>query len=61
MKPILKLVGHDGNSFSILARAKRAAIKAGWTGEEIDEFMHEAKSGDRDHLLQTCMKYFEVE
>lgn len=60
-KPILKLSGYDGNCFSILGRARIAARKAGWTKEEIDKFMDEAKSGDYGDLLQTCFKYFEVE
>jgi hypothetical protein len=27
---------------------------------EIEIFIEEAKSGDYDHLLQTCMKWFDV-
>ena len=60
-KPVLKLVGQDGNAFMILGLAQRAAKKAGWSKEEISEFMTEAQSGDYDHLLQTCTEYFEVE
>ena len=45
----------------ILGNAQRAAKKAGWSREKIDEVMKEAQSGDYDHLLQTMMKYFEVE
>ena len=60
-KPTLELVGQDGNAFMILALAKRAAKKAGWSEEKISEFMTEAQSGDYDHLLQTCTEYFEVE
>lgn len=60
-KPILKLVGQDGNAFMILGLAQRAAKKAGWSKEEISEFMTKAQSGDYDHLLQTCIEYFEVE
>jgi len=57
-KPSLKLVGEDGNSFFIMARATRAARQAGWTKEQIDGVMEEAMSGDRDHLLCTMMDYF---
>jgi hypothetical protein len=28
---------------------------------EIDEFMVEATAGNYDHLLQTCMRWFEIE
>jgi hypothetical protein len=56
----LKLIGLDGNAFLILSRARTSAVRAGWTGEEIDRMMEEAKSGNYDHLLQTMMKYFDV-
>ncbi len=59
-KPTLKLVGSDGNSFAILGKAKKVARRSGWSKEEIGEFMSEATSGDYDHLLQVCMKYFDV-
>ena len=59
-KPELVLVGEDGNAFSILGRAQRVARKAGWPEEQIKEFITEATSGDYDHLLQTCNKYFDV-
>lgn len=56
-KVIVPLVGEDGNAFAILARCQRAMRKAGWTKEEIDTFMKEAKGGDYNHLLCTVMKY----
>lgn len=59
-KPKLKLVGQDGNAYMILGLARRAAIKAKMSQEQIDKIMSEMKSGDYDHLLQTAMKYFEV-
>jgi hypothetical protein len=58
--PRLRLVGADGNAFNVLGLARRAAKKAEWPQEKIDEFMHEATSGNYDHLLQTCMRYFDV-
>lgn len=60
-RPKLKLVGQDGNAFNILGLAKRDAKKAGWSKEKLDQFMKEAVSGNYDHLLQTCVKYFDVE
>ena len=60
-KPILQLLGQDGNAFAILGKARRAAKDADWSDAEVKKFMDEAKSGDYDHLLQTCMKYFDVE
>lgn len=59
-KPKLKLVGEDGNAFMILGLAQRAAKKAGWTKEQIDEYMTKAMAGNYDHLLQTTMEYFDV-
>jgi len=59
-KPKLKLVGEDGNAFAILARAKRALRGAG-REDEIQVFVHEATSGDYDHLLRVVMEWFEVD
>ncbi len=59
-KPELKLVGLDGNAFFILGRAKRVAEVAGWSKDKIECFLTEAKSGNYDNLLATCMKYFDV-
>jgi hypothetical protein len=60
-KPNVKLVGQDGNAFYIMAACRKAAKKAGWNAEQIDGFLKEAMSGDYDHLLQTTLKYFEVD
>jgi len=56
-KPILKLLGQDGNAFAILGMARRVALKNGLDWNAIKT---EAKSGDYNHLLQTMMKHFEV-
>ena len=59
-RPMLVLVGTDGNAFSILGKARRVLRDAGrddaWT-----TFEAEATSGDYDHLLATVMNWFEVE
>lgn len=60
-KPKLQLVGQDGNCFNLLGLAKKAAREADWPGEKWLAFFEEAISGDYDHLLQTCMEYFDVE
>lgn len=49
----LNLVGIDSNAFIIMGAFSKQAKKEGWTKEEIDEVMKEAKGGDYDHLLQT--------
>lgn len=57
----VELTGHDGNAFAILGRVQAALRKGGATQEAIKDFVEEATSGDYDHLLQTCMKYVNVE
>lgn len=56
----IKLTGTDGNAFSVLGKCSAAAKKAGLTGEQVKEFQTEAMSGDYNHLLATCMNYFDV-
>ena len=58
IKPTLILCGTDGNAFVILGKAQRVARKNNMDWEPIKK---EAMSGDYDHLLQTMMKYFNVE
>jgi Tfp pilus assembly protein PilW len=60
-KPAVQLSGEDGNAFMVLGLMTRALRKAGWTPEQVKAFAEEAKSGDYDHLLATCMKYAEVD
>ncbi|MCA0349561.1 MAG: hypothetical protein LCH35_09915 [Bacteroidetes bacterium] len=55
----LELVGVSGNAFAILGVFSRQARREGWTQEEIDLVLEEAKSGDYDHLLSTIMTYCE--
>jgi len=60
-KPTVKLIGRDGNAFAIIGQCMRAARRAGWSKERIDEFSKKARSGDYDNVLQACMEYFNVE
>ena len=57
----VQLTGEDGNAFFILGKVQRALRKGGATPEQIKEFMDEATGGDYNHLLQTTMKYVNVE
>lgn len=63
-KPItnitLRLVGEDGNAWSIMGRASRALRQNG-RGDLVNEFTAECMSGNYDHLLQTCERYFVCE
>jgi len=51
----------DGNAFAIIGRVRRAMKKEGVSEAEIHVFTSEAMSGDYDHLLQTCMRWVNVE
>lgn len=52
-----KLVGQDGNAWSIMGRFQAAARKAGWNKEDIDLLMKDAMSGDYNHLLGVIMEH----
>lgn len=56
-KPSVKLVGEDGNAFSILGRTMQAMRRHGWPKELIDQYTAEATSGDYNHLLATTLEY----
>lgn len=53
----VKLVGEDGNAFSILARVSKALKKAGVSKEEISKFQKEAMSSDYNHLLNVVQDW----
>jgi hypothetical protein len=57
----VKLVGDDSNAFAILGRCSSAARRTGLPEEEIDTFFKEATQGDYNHLLVTCMNWFNCE
>ena len=57
----VKLIGENSNAFNILGICIKAMLRAGLPEEQVDEFSMEATSGDYQHLLNTCMRYFEIE
>ncbi len=57
----VQLSGNDGNAFAVLGSVSKALRENGVSKEEIDSFYSEATSGDYDALLQTCMKWVDVE
>ena len=59
-RPVLTLIGQDGNAFAILGKARRALLLAG-RDDGWGAFQAEATSGNYDHLLATVMDWFEVE
>ena len=56
----VQLTGTDGNAFSIIGKVTREMNRFGIAPESVDEFTHEAMSGDYDHLLRTVMSWVEV-
>jgi len=59
-KPVLRLIGTDGNAFAILGAALNKAREAGWSVAKFQKFKQEATSGNYDQLLATVMEYFDV-
>ncbi len=53
----VKLVGEDGNAFSILGRVTKALRRDGVDEEIISEFVEEATAGDYDNLLRTVIEW----
>ena len=60
-KPVVALIGADGNALNIVGLCRRAARKAGWKDEKWKKVQDEMLSGDYENVKQTAMKYFEVE
>ena len=60
-KPVVRLIGEDGNAFAILGKVTKAMKRAGYSQDEVKEYQAKAMSGDYDHLLATTMEYVDVE
>lgn len=60
-RPVVKLIGTDGNAFAVIAACRRALRNAGYTKEQISQFTTEATSGNYDNVLATAMKWCDVE
>ncbi len=56
----VRLTGHDGNAFSVIAAVSKALRKHGVPEDEVQEFKDEAMSGNYDHLLRTAMAWVDV-
>lgn len=53
----LKLVGLDGNAYSIMGAFQRQAKKEGWSKEEINKVLDDAMSKDYNHLLSVISNH----
>ena len=60
-KPVVRLIGEDGNAFAILGKVTKAMKRAGYSQDEVKEYQAKAMSGDYDHLLAVTMEYVDVE
>jgi hypothetical protein len=59
-KPPCKLIGTDGNVFSIIGRVRQALTRAGQE-DRAREFVEKAfRAGSYDGVLQLCLEYVEV-
>lgn len=50
----------DGNAVAVIAAVERALRRGRVRESTIAEFRAEAKSGDYDQLLQTCLRWVAV-
>ena len=57
----VQLIGHTSSVPAILYTVKEALRQAGVPQVDRELFQNEALSGDFDHVLQTCMKWVNVE
>jgi len=56
----VKLIGTDGNAFSLIGKVGNALKKAGVPSEEVSKFTKEAMEGDYNHLLRVAMEWVHV-
>jgi hypothetical protein len=57
----VRLVGQDGNAFSIIARVSEALRRHGVKRDVIQEFVKEATKGSYDELLVTVMNWVQTD
>jgi hypothetical protein len=53
----VKLIGHDGNAFAIMATVINAMKSHRLPKSEVEAFRREAMSGDYDNLLRTVTRW----
>lgn len=56
----VKLIGQDGNAFTIIGAVKHKLRRGGVDSAEIDQFVTEATSGDYDNVIQTTLRWVSV-
>ncbi|MGD9733773.1 MAG: hypothetical protein AB7U45_16485 [Desulfamplus sp.] len=59
-KPVVYLLGQDGNALVIMGKVRDALRQAGFDKQYIYQYISEAKSGDYNNLLAVTMKYADI-
>ena len=57
----IHLIGENGNAFHVLGLCLSAMRRGHIPQEEQDEFCRQATASDYNHLLITCLEWFNVE
>jgi hypothetical protein len=57
----VQLTGEDGNAFLVVGKVMKALRRANVPELERKQFQDEATSGNYDNVLQTCMRWVNVE
>tara|TARA_R110002126_G_scaffold14054_15_gene59823 strand:+ start:116 stop:349 length:234 start_codon:yes stop_codon:yes gene_type:complete len=57
----VQLSGTDGNAMMIIGAARRALKRGGADAEDVKLFTDEVTSGDYDNVLQTVMRWMQVD
>ncbi len=60
LKPIVYLIGNEGNAFALITKVKAAMLDAGQY-EEFEQFIKKTVPGSYHNLLSTVIEYCEVE
>jgi len=60
LKPKVKLIGSDGNAFSIISKVVLVLEEYGYSKDIIDKYRKEAISGDYNNLLNITSKYVDI-
>jgi hypothetical protein len=56
----VRLLGQDGNALNVLGLVGKALKEAKVPMDQMELFYQEAMEGDYDHLLQTCMRWVNI-
>ncbi len=60
IKPVVQLVGIDGNAYSIMGEVKSALTREGNSNEIVEDYLSQAMSGDYDHLLAVSLAFIKL-